>query len=165
MMKKLVIILFVFISVSASAQAGKKSAYGNNQIVVNGELFSRDLSIIPIDSILIVNNISKKNAAYKFPEIESKDGITEIITKDFAIKQYQKKLRAFSARYAIYLNAYGPYDGDIYYDIDGEHSLGDDMLRALYNLPAKRIKGVVFIKDYMDKGRNVKVVTIHTKNN
>jgi hypothetical protein len=167
-MKKLVLIFLVFRSVITLAQnVGLKTSeiVSENLIVVDGKVFNKGAAALPVDSILIVYTISKEKAVDVFPHLNSKRGVTVIVTKNGAIKSYQEKLRLFSDDYGIYLNVYGSYDGDIYYDIDGKHRLGDDMLTALYNLPAKLIKDVVFIKDYMDKGRNVKVVTIHTKNN
>jgi len=166
-MKKLFFILFVFQSAVTLAQGfGLKTSeiISENLIVLDGRAFERSPAELPVDSILMVYTVSKEKAINVFPHFNGKRGITVIVTKNGAIKSYQKKLSAFSDTYGIYLNANGPYDGDMYYDIDGKHNLGDEMLKALYNLPAKRIKEVIFIKDYMDKGRNCKVVTIHTKN-
>jgi hypothetical protein len=96
-MKKLVLIFLVFRSVITLAQnVGLKTSeiVSENLIVVDGKVFNKGAAALPVDSILIVYTISKEKAVDVFPHLNSKRGVTVIVTKNGAIKSYQEKLRS-----------------------------------------------------------------------
>jgi hypothetical protein len=166
-MKKLVLILFVLASVTAVAQVKEPAeniVQNKKMFVVNGVRFEKDIATIPKDSIFFIDTILRKDAINNFPHMQG--DVIIVVTKDFAVKQYQEKFSKFSKEYHSYLIAHKADDSGIPYEIDGKYLDGDliKRIKLLYNLQ-DRIKSVFFTDNYIDKGVKCVVMNIRTKTN
>jgi len=118
---------------------------GNVVYVIDGKLAGR--SHIDEKEILIRSTLNGRvvNSIYG----RKLDSIVIIITREYAVEQYQKKLSAFSEDYKkeiAFDMKYNHNDDGIFYMIleKGQPGLthSDDLIRALYNLPVERISKV-----------------------
>lgn len=170
MMKKLMLFLLVFVSVSSFAQVKESAgnAVQNKKLfVVNGVIFNKDIAIIPKDSIVFVDSLLK-DANKDFP---MQHDVIVLVTKDFATKKYQEKFSKFSKKYHSYLIAHKGDDSRIGYVLpDGSVLTGNsiDKHRKLYKIAASDIKSITFDKE-SEKATGIKPaivgINIKAKNN
>jgi len=134
--------------------------------ILDGELSSKNKidGLKPEDIISI--DILKKGKMSDPSLSQVKGDIVVVITKHFAINQYQKKFGAFSAEYIKYLKLKNGDESRFKYVVDGNVLLGNnasDIVKKLYAIPGDKIKKVTFIEkstkaEYLD-GTPVLVIT------
>ncbi len=134
----------------------------NALYIIDGKVSSNKLKGIDLKNILSVD-ILKYTA--KDPSLNN--GINReviIVTKQGAIKAYQKKLSAFSKGYEDYLLANRNDDEGLWYIIDGlSTKYGVDQISKLYALKKEKIKSVDFGKHIPDDAGFTGRVIIKTK--
>jgi hypothetical protein len=145
MKKKLVFILFVFVSVTAVAQVkepAENTVRNKKMFVVNGVVFEKDIAAIPKDSIVFIDTILRKDAINNFPHVQG--DVIIVVTKEFATKQYEEKFSKFSKEYKSYMLAQKGDDHNLLYVVNGVPVQGEMKIRELYELGYKNIKKVNF---------------------
>jgi hypothetical protein len=78
-------------------------------------------------------------------------GVIIITTKAYAKTTYQKKLSTFSKEYRNYLETHQRDSTDLFYVINGIPLDGKDeneITKALYDIPRKKLKSVTFMGKY-----------------
>jgi len=176
-MKGLIILCCLFLSINALAQSSDtihkdisgglilcdaKIIPDKPLVVFNGYIYKGELNINS-DSIFNIELFKGDEATALFGS-EGLKGVIFITTKQYAISQYQKKLSSFSANYKKYVEfqmKFNHNDNGILYVIlkNGEPLLfkGNQMIRALNDLPAKSISKVELNKKETCCGTNVSV--------
>lgn len=159
-MKKLVLILFVFVSVSALAQTEKQPADSVFIIHDAQTAKSNPLYIVDGKPSKTQPKLKSKEVIYvealKAPEViklygkKANDGAIVIITKKLGIELYQKKFSGFSNEYRLYLTAHKGDDSRLVYFLspDGGALSGKkiDDQRKLYEITAADIESINFGK-------------------
>jgi hypothetical protein len=138
--------------------------------VIDGELSSeKNLHKIDPDNILSIDVLKKSEVSD--PSLSNvKSDVVAVITKYYAIKQYQNKFSAFSKEYVNYLKTQKGDDSRLKYVLDGRTLPEDnnsDIIKKLYAIPVSKIKKVSFIQkatkaEYLN-GQPVLIIT--TKQN
>ncbi len=165
-MKIFTVIFCLLMSVSAWGQSSdtmrKDSSMNNHKtafipgrpmIVVDGVIFPYDslknLSIANIISIDTLKNSLRQDTNPNLPDY----GTIIYVTKQGAIKSYQKKFSIISKKYKKHLE-HQKNDRDIGYIINGIF-LGlkpDEQTKTLYEIPAKKIKSFDFTENRFYNG-------------
>ncbi|MES2266539.1 MAG: hypothetical protein V4520_07250 [Bacteroidota bacterium] len=160
-MKKLVLILLVFVSVGAFAQVRKDTigsvfiirdappAKSNPLYVVDGETSSARPKLKPKEIIYI--EVLNALEAIKFYGKKANDGAILIITKELGTELYQNKFSRFSDEYRLYLVSHKGDDSRLVYFLssDGSALTGDkiDDQRKLFEIKAADIESINFAKE------------------
>ncbi|MFI5162737.1 MAG: hypothetical protein ACHQHN_15765 [Sphingobacteriales bacterium] len=164
-MKLLAVIFCLVISVSGLAQEKVDSSkYVNNNIlyVVDGVPVSKEK--VDKNEILIRQSISGKKLEESgfYPE-KMIDSIVVMVSKNGAIKSYQKKFSAFSKRYKAYLED-KKANKNVLYVLNGvtvsESSI--DGIKTLYDMPSKKIKKVFLLKETNPNFSNAAAIVVIT---
>jgi hypothetical protein len=131
--------------------------------VIDGEVSRKKLVGIDPKDIFSVD-IIKQDVASEHFEGEARNGLVVVVTKNGAIKSYQKKLSAFSVNYKKYIvsqTKYNDNDNGIMYKIIKNGNLvffdEKDKIRELYNIPAAKISKVEFHQQQTCCGINTSV--------
>jgi TonB-dependent SusC/RagA subfamily outer membrane receptor len=129
--------------------------------------FTGDFKDINPDHILNVTVLKGNNATAIYGS-QAEKGVVIIITKRYAIKQYQQKLSAFSKEYKTYLLEHQTKADVFEYELNGT-ALEDSYYgnaQKLFKIPIENIKRVDFLKNPTHNGFSGKtnIVNILTKN-
>jgi TonB-dependent SusC/RagA subfamily outer membrane receptor len=126
-----------------------------------------DKLVFVVDGIMInkkeFSEIDPRNILI-FDDSQIKKDTVIVVTKSFAINQYQKKFSAFSEKYKSYLESHQNKDDDFLYILDGVQVQGkqNEIISALYKTPSEKIKEVGFnVKEPTDGSKTL--VIINTK--
>jgi hypothetical protein len=132
--------------------------------VIDGVLSHNKLNGIDPHDILSINVI-KPDTAYKYFDGPIRNGLVAVVTKQGAIKSYQKKFSAFSKKYKDYLEKHNSDDNNLIYILNGVQVSAntDEKIRSLYGLKTDSIKNIVFISTPGADSVPVQVVAIATK--
>jgi hypothetical protein len=161
-MKKLTFIIFLVCAHNVSAQNHIDNKVDTLKLTSWGDLtnmYNNPFYIIddkPINDSLqkdVLNNLNPADVTeitiLKEPLNTGIRNTINIVTKDFAIAQYQKKLSSFSQDYKREVEFQMKYNhndkGIFYHVIINEAPIfftKDDMIRELYDIPASKIKKV-----------------------
>ena len=116
-------------------------------------------------SVLQIDVLKNANVTAQYGP-NGANGVIIVITKAFAIEQYQKRFSSLSVKYKVYLSDHNNDDGDINYILDGGVVNGkpDEIIGKLYNR-LDNVKTFAFIENpYYNGGMSKKyLVTISTK--
>ncbi len=136
-------------------------------------LFLLDGTIVNVSSDSQLTNLDPKNVfTIDIVEDKSSPAISRekqrtainILSKGYAIKQYQNKLSAFSREYESYLKTHNNKDDDIQYVVHSDPLEKQEVLNFLYKLPPEKIIGVTFTERPGPNGTGTqKTVIIETK--
>jgi hypothetical protein len=145
----------------ASAQTKNDSLNDRVLYIVNGVPVSENA--IKNEDILIKYVLKGPSIAAMNFENEI-DSVIAIITKPYAITQYQKKFNAFSKKYKSYLDTHQDNDGDLLFVLDGVPVQGkrNDIIKTLYEIPSRTIKEIGFTEKQPENG-SATLVIINTK--
>jgi hypothetical protein len=90
-------------------------------------------------------------------------GAVLIVTKQGAIKSYQKKFSTFSKKYKEYLEKHNGDDNNLVYILNGTPVQGkrDYIIGTLYNVSTEKIKNISFNQGEMDKEHDAAAVIIN----
>jgi hypothetical protein len=178
-MKVFIITFCLFMSVDALAQDN----HGNQKdslkhaavfkpspplIVVNGMVYDFDsLKNIKNSDILSIDTLKYRVKENSNPNIADRGAII-IITKEYAVGQYQKKLSSFSIDYKNYLETHQNNDSGLFYVLNGvplEEKTDNTLISKLYEISVKKVKKVVFLEKYYKDilNNNKPIVGITTK--
>ena len=122
---------------------------------------SNKMEIAHLGRRILSSKYEKKTAADP-----SKDKLTLIaVTRNYAIKQYQKKLSRLSSGYKTYLNKHHQNDSGLAFIINGEKyaTLTDDRIKKIYELFSDDKVQDLNLKYVMGFGRTPSFVKIDTK--
>jgi|GEM_PF-3466595 len=167
--------LFVFavlfcllLSMNVQAQDDNKSGDKGVVYVVDGVVSkSNILSTINPNDILMVNVLKKRANDSSYTNTADK-GAVIVVTRKYAIGEYQKRIGHFSKDYKSYLSVHQYKDDAFEYEINGI-ALEDNYYgnaQKLYSIPFESIKRVDFLKNPERNGFSGKtnIVNILTKN-
>ena len=131
--------------------------------VVDDVITKFDLNTTNAESILKVEVLKDAKATAIYGS-SGANGVIIITTKQFAIRQYQKKLSAISEAYKKYLAAHKNDDSGLSYVIDGEVvKPGNKFIDTLFNLPSFKIQHVNMLGPKEFEGMTTHLVIITTK--
>jgi TonB-dependent SusC/RagA subfamily outer membrane receptor len=131
--------------------------------VVDDVITKFDLNTTNAESILKVEVLKDAKATAVYGS-SGANGVIIITTKQFAIRQYQKKLSAISEAYKKYLAAHKNDDSGLSYVIDGEVvKPGNKFIDTLFNLPSFKIQQVNMLGPKEFEGMTTHLVIITTK--
>ena len=138
----LCMLVFVFglcLSENTLAQIKNDSLNDRVVYVVNGVPVSKDK--VNNNDILIKSVLKASSIPATTFEKEI-DSAIAIITKTYAITEYQKKFSVFSRKYKDYLETHQNNDDDFLYVLDGVQLEGNrnDIIKTLYEIPFKNIE-------------------------
>lgn len=133
--------------------------------VINGSLSENGLKGIDRSQLLSVDVLNKDTLA-KYISDANKT-LVVVITKAYAVEQYEKKFSVFSKKYKSYLRSNENVDSKTLYAINGVPLDGkpDDITKRLFELKKDNIKSVsINEKGIKEEGMIQKpLVTITTK--
>ncbi|HVV54457.1 MAG TPA: TonB-dependent receptor plug domain-containing protein [Mucilaginibacter sp.] len=112
--------------------------------VVDGVPSKNKLDSVNPKDILSISILKKgTNADASFEPVND---VVVVVTKKGAISAYQVKFGAFSRKYKDYIKRCNGNDSNLFYVINGVPIQGnpDNVIEALYKVPAKKIKAVGF---------------------
>ncbi|MET3980877.1 hypothetical protein ABIB62_003481 [Mucilaginibacter sp. UYP25] len=177
-MKRLLVILLVFITFAAFGQVNKDTA--GAVFIIHDAPIAKSKPLYVIDGrltkvqpqfkeadLLEVYIVSNKNAVKEYGE-KANDGAIIIVTKKWGIETYQKKFAGFSKEYSSYLIANAGDDSRLMYVLSTDGSVlaakNIDSQRKLYSLPASDIESITFEKE-SENGLGIKpaIVRINIK--
>ncbi|MFA6249601.1 MAG: hypothetical protein WC615_21865 [Mucilaginibacter sp.] len=176
MMKKLVLILFVFGSASAFGQAEKKisdtifmihdapiiSSKSRPLYIIDERLSKVQPQFKPADICDV--KVLKPFDAFKLYGKDANDGAIILITKKFAIKRYQEKFSGLSIEYKSCLNSQKNNDDNFLYVVNGAPIQGESKIKELYNLEVEKIKELKFLKGEPSINGVIQLIIIVTNN-
>jgi hypothetical protein len=144
-----------------------RAAGDNAFYVINGRISHAKLDSIDHDEILDIQIIDKTAKGYV--NKGERRGVI-VVTRQFAIAQYQAKFSRFSKSYKNYITQYmkdNHNDNGIFYlphliNDKGEFLSDDERIRKLYSIPEKDIRKVELTKQETCCGTN-RTVTITMK--
>ena len=141
-----------------SKPATDTSFDGNVVYISDGELSDKNR----VDEKDVLSRSTLKGKILKGIYERKLDSIVTIISRTYAIEQYQKKLSAFSADYKKQVEfdmKYNHNDNGIFYMIIKKGGPGfgndDNMIRELYNLPVNQISNVELHRQQTCCGTNL----------
>jgi hypothetical protein len=143
-MKLFYILLCILLPALASAQsAGVTQA---DVYVVDGQVRNSVKDIKPGDILEIT--VLKKDGHDEGNDPRTKDGTTIIITKSYAVSQYQQKFGSLNKKYKEYLDQKHS-DSNLSYVLDNVimNTSRKSAIQQLYDLAPDNIDKVVFKKD------------------
>ncbi|HTD99979.1 MAG TPA: TonB-dependent receptor plug domain-containing protein [Mucilaginibacter sp.] len=134
--------------------------------VINGELMPDTLLGKAIENIKpqdILKLQILKNVPNKDKHISEDKATVIIITRAFAVKEYQNKFISLCKNYGEYIQLHN--DSDMFYVINGKsyQTRSNETLGKLYDLPLEKIKKINFLDNYKLSGIQHPVLIITTK--
>jgi len=131
--------------------------------VVDDVITKFDLNTTNAESILKVEVLKDAKATAIYGSLGA-NGVIIITTKQFAIRQYQKKFSSFSSAYKKYLAVHKNDDSKVTYVLDGEVvKPGNKFIDTLFNLPSSKIQHVNMLGPKEFEGMTTHLVVITTK--
>ena len=131
--------------------------------VVDEIIYKGDKNKLDFENILKVDVLKDPKATAIYGSLGA-NGVIIIITKQFAIHQYQKKFSSFSDAYKKYLAAHNNDDSRVTYVLDGEVvKPGNKFIDTLFNLPLSKIQHVNMLGPKEFEGMTTHMVIITTK--
>ena len=131
--------------------------------VVDGVIYKGNIRRVNPNDILEVSVLKGDEAAALYGS-KAANGVILVTTKQFAQKEYQKKLGVFSSEYKSYLDRHKGDDSDIIYILNGVQLIEySDRLNKLYKLLADEIKNIGFSIDAIDIRDHIPALIINTK--
>jgi len=167
----LAVLFCLFLSMNAWAQDNNKSVNHSGDegvlYVVDGVVSKNKLSHINPNDILMVSVQKKKANDSSYVNTTDKGSVI-VVTKRYAIGQYQKKISSFSMDYKTYLLGHQNKDDVFEYELNGT-ALEDSYYgnaQKLYKIPIESIKRVDVLKNPTHNGffGKTNIVNILTKN-
>lgn len=165
----LIVLVCLLLSANVYAQSDNKSVHqsGDNGVryILDGVVSKYKLSGVNPNDILMIN-VEKKKANDSTYVNTTDKGSVIVVTKKYAIGQYQKKISSFSKDYKSYLSMHQNKDDICEYEINGT-ALEDNYYgnaQKLYKIPTESIKRVDFLKNpkrngFPDKTNIVNILT------
>jgi hypothetical protein len=112
--------------------------------VIDGQVSINKLDSINPNDILEVVILKKEKISD--PSFQPLHDIVVVVTKTYAVLQYQEKFSAFSKEYRDYLKQHKNYDRDVVYILNAVPVMGkeNEIIEALYKIKTGEIKNVEF---------------------
>jgi TonB-dependent SusC/RagA subfamily outer membrane receptor len=112
----------------------------NAQYVVDGQLSDNKAKNVDPNTIVSVTVLKERSETY----ISHDSPTVIIITKPYAIKEYQKKFSAFSKKYKDYLTGHKNQDDSCSYVLNGTFLINEsnEKIKKLYIIKSQQITGI-----------------------